>query len=319
MPAPRKPCSLTLLLTEAMPSSQDSFSSRSHALARGRLALSAFSTLSLIGRRWPLLRGADWLTRRRWVRHLGTYAGPMLRVSLRSGLIIEVDARDYDGLMVGLFGAAELQVIHLCTRLLCPGDVFVDIGANYGAVGLNCLDKVGPNGAVHLVEPQDTLAQAIESAISEVPNAYLHKVALSNEETEALLVRDRGHSGSASLMPGRTAGEAEVVSVKESGSFLAEIVGSRPCGVKVDVEGFEAVILPGILNLPGLRFVLFEHNRGPGRDIFSMIQESGMAVFALSPSWIRPRPVLIDNPRDMESFSDFLAVNRPLNYHILRT
>lgn len=291
-----------------MTSSQDSFSSPSLAPARRRLARSLFSTLASVGRRWPLLRGADWLTRRSWVRLLATLAGPLVRVRLRSGLIIEIDPRDYDGLMIGLFGAAELQIINLCRRLIEPGDIFVDIGANYGGVGLNCLEKVGPDGAIHLVEPQDALAHAIECAIAQVPNASLHKVALGNKETEALLVRDRGHSGSASLIPGRTAGEGELVTVKESQSFLAGLIGSRRCGIKLDVEGLETQILPGILELPGLRFVFFEHNLGSGIDVFSMFKQSGMAVLGLSPSWLRPRPVIIDNAQDMERFSDFLAV-----------
>lgn len=54
-----------------------------------------------------------------------------------------------------LFGMFERQTVRVCQRLVKPGDVVLDIGANIGAHTLHLARSVGPRGRVVAFEPTD--------------------------------------------------------------------------------------------------------------------------------------------------------------------
>ena len=47
----------------------------------------------------------------------------------------------------------ELENIKLMTKIVAPGDIVMDVGANVGAVTLPLAELVGPTGQVHSFEP----------------------------------------------------------------------------------------------------------------------------------------------------------------------
>jgi hypothetical protein len=64
------------------------------------------------------------------------YRAPIV-ATLRDGAKITVDPSDYDGRILYLFGANDIKVSMNANAFLRSGDVFLDIGANYSAIGLS--------------------------------------------------------------------------------------------------------------------------------------------------------------------------------------
>jgi FkbM family methyltransferase len=79
-------------------------------------------------------------------------------------------------------GTWEPHVVATLQRLLHPGDVFVDIGANVGFHTMLAADLVGPTGTVHAFEPNPDNARLIAHSIevNALTNTSLYPVALSD-------------------------------------------------------------------------------------------------------------------------------------------
>lgn len=78
--------------------------------------------------------------------------GDEARVS-RGGLEWVLDLREGLDLTIYVTGHFQRGVVHACRRLLPPGGVGIDIGANMGAQTLHLAAAAGPDGRVVAVEP----------------------------------------------------------------------------------------------------------------------------------------------------------------------
>ena len=84
-------------------------------------------------------------------------------------------------------------------KLLMPGDVFVDLGANVGLFTLAAAQQVGATGRVHAVEPASDLVAALGSmaALNQIASfVTIHPVAIGAAEGEAelFLAYTSGHN-----------------------------------------------------------------------------------------------------------------------------
>lgn len=231
--------------------------------------------------------------------------------TLRNGIKMPIRLSDYNGRMLYLFGTPDPKVVSVCQELLNPGDVFLDIGANYGTVGLLSHEAIGAQGAMHFVEPQPELCKVIEASIDSVPipNAHVHNCGMWDEDGELTLSRPDKHTGAASLAKTSEGGDSFQVPVRAVDSFLSEVVGDRPFGAKVDVEGAEPKILPAILAHPSLRFVLFECNIPEVRDhAWELIEAKKLVFFGLSKHLFRTRIRAIHSLEELRQVHDVLAV-----------
>jgi len=235
---------------------------------------------------------------------------------LRSGARLSVHLNDYNGRMLFFFGTVDPRVIGTCQALVQPGDVFLDIGANHGAVGLLCAEKIGTKGAVHFVEPQPELCGKIRAATESVPcSTTIHQIGLLDEEGEFDLRLARRHTGAASLVdqPRTSDGSSIRVRVREIDSFLDETVGVKPFGAKVDVEGAENQILPQIIDREGLRFLVFECNRESTRafvdETFLQHPERRAAsIFGLVKAPVKVRLRSVANADELAAYDDLVVV-----------
>ena len=234
-----------------------------------------------------------------------------LACSLRNGVRILARIDDYNGRMLYLFGTPDPKIVTICRDLLRAGDVFLDIGANYGSVGLLVHEAVLPGGSVHFVEPQPELAGRINSAASEnkLTNTTVHQCGLWDEDGELFIAVSHKHTGTASITAEKSEKANERVEVRDIRKFLLETVGDKHFGVKLDVEGAEVRLLPELLAHPRLRFVLFEaHDPEVKAFVERMMRDDSHSFFGVSKGILRTRVFPIQSNDDLQASHDVLAV-----------
>ena len=70
-----------------------------------------------------------------------------------NGVVFEYELNNYHGTAPMYYGSYALLVIEVMKRLLHPGDVFLDVGANIGYLSAVAAGLVGKSGEVHCFEP----------------------------------------------------------------------------------------------------------------------------------------------------------------------
>jgi FkbM family methyltransferase len=165
------------------------------------------------------------------------------------GRRFSIDAGDVMYEQVYRLGEYEPVVTSAVRRLLRPGDVAVDVGANHGWYSLVMAQATGPRGRVHAIEPTPPLIAALRRNLALNPQlpVHVHPVAVGDREgTIALHVFEdlpHGHTSAATL--GRERYDThEVPSAR-----LDELIEDEPALVKVDVEGLEADVVAGATGL----------------------------------------------------------------------
>lgn len=147
-------------------------------------------------------------------------------------------------------GVLNRRCVTVLERILPPGSVVYDIGANYGLFGWQALKLVGPQGRVVFFEPNPAVAECLRAnlAANQVQNALLVEKAVSDGVGLVdLLVPPRRQSGLATIETGDEAAQdwrrcaVETTSVD---CFRRES-GLAPALLKLDVEGHELSVLRG--------------------------------------------------------------------------
>ena len=155
----------------------------------------------------------------------------------------------------------------LMRRIVRPGDVVLDIGANIGLHTALLADLVGPAGYVHAFEPQQDLLYALRRTAEYGGNATVHPFGLgerSEHRTFYIPEDDYSMASFADWTEGRV---GEVHSATCELRVLDELVRSgtvgRPRFIKCDVEGAETLVFRGgreTLNGVDAPIVLYEAN-----------------------------------------------------------
>jgi FkbM family methyltransferase len=230
---------------------------------------------------------------------------------LLSNVEVPVDPQDYHGRILLIFGTGDIKVGELAATLTRPGESFVDIGANYGSIGLAVAKAIGDSGDVHLVEPQPTLAKAIQHALDNTPQpmrAHVHPIGLSDQSGTMLLQCASNHSGLATLTRdiSRRGGKALEIQVFNIDDFLNSTVSGLPVGFKVDVEGYEPVILPAIAAFPTTQFIVFEACNNP-EMLYSILVGSGHVVYGICRTYLRRRLRRLDSWQELLNYHDAVS------------
>ena len=189
---------------------------------------------------------------------------------LRYGARAVVFINDYVGRAMYLWGEHDPRITSVLDAVLRPGDTVLDIGANFGVVGLFACKKVGEQGKVHLFEPQPAVAQFLRTSmlINGYRQAVIHECALSRRSGSAeMAIIDAGNLGMATLVSEdkQLAAERIRVRVENAGEFVRALECQQVSLIKIDVEGHEGVVLESMRDWmqevkPGV--VLFECHVG---------------------------------------------------------
>jgi FkbM family methyltransferase len=141
-------------------------------------------------------------------------------------------------------GATDPALGRLWQRLVTQLEptVVVDVGANYGEVGLSC--GYLSEAHLYLVEANPSIVSCLVETVSRhgPPNTYVVAAGASNVDGVAYL-RISGDSGSTSLSQSPNDGSVIVPTVRLD-SLLGPLDGERVL-MKVDVEGHELFVLEG--------------------------------------------------------------------------
>ena len=142
---------------------------------------------------------------------------------------------------------------------LADGDVFVDVGANYGYFALLAAGAVGQRGAVHAFEPNPRVVDVLRESIHLSGfdrRVHVHGVALSDADGEAdfYLSCDPTNAGISSLSPWQghlqagnlSADHVLRIRAQRFDTWVESVGLEKLTMIKIDVEGAEERVLAGM-------------------------------------------------------------------------
>jgi FkbM family methyltransferase len=168
-------------------------------------------------------------------------------------VVFEYDLENYRGTAPMYFGSYGLLIVTAMKRLMKPGGVFVDVGANIGYLSAIAAGIVGKQGQVHCFEPVPTYFERLERLVELNPG---HSITINRraagETTGDCTIYVTREPGQNTIVPGYKSGPEIISTLKvpvvRLDSYLAERKINRISLLKIDVEGFELPVLKGLKN-----------------------------------------------------------------------
>lgn len=195
-------------------------------------------------------KGTDWLLRR--LHPPGNSEPIRTVVDYDRGLLMNVDTQSFLEWYIYFYGHFRPEISKLLNRMLRPGHVAFDIGANIGMHTVIMANCVGPTGTVHCFEPDPHPFGRLKRnlALNGFDFVHAHQAALSEKTaTRTLYLHDEtiGNYANASLHAdniGRQTPsiEVEVLSLDD---FVARNKVPRLDVIKLLAQGEEWAVLQG--------------------------------------------------------------------------
>jgi len=159
------------------------------------------------------------------------------------------DLNEYIYRFLFFYGLHELDVDWICSQVLQPGDVFIDIGACFGYHTLSGALRVGPAGRVYALEPQPDMFARLQDNLSgnNLSTVTADLLALSDHAETLHLHRfaDLG-IGHTSISPqGREVSQIISAAAMTLDAYAEQRAIKNVNLVKLDVEGAELKVLRG--------------------------------------------------------------------------
>lgn len=130
-------------------------------------------------------------------------------------------------------------------KLVKPGSLVLDIGANYGLYTLELAKRLGPQGRLYAFEPASSTAQHLAWSLASngLANVRLVQAALGAQPGEAQLEINLNSELNSLLVGG--SGPHETVRVATLDQCMREYGWDDVAFIKLDAEGMESAILAG--------------------------------------------------------------------------
>ena len=222
---------------------------------------------------------------------------------------------DLVGRTIFLFGDLDRKVTWVIDRVVGTGDTVADVGANLGVETLILAQRVGAGGRVISFEPSPPTLVHLERTIARNPGLpiTLHKVALGAEPAELDLSVPISNAGRATFHHLTTEAGVKVFKVKVEtlASVLNTAGAPRLALLKLDVEGFEALVLQGLFG-PGTvvppATVLLEEHSPADSPAFRLLKAQGYRLFGLPRQFMR-LVLVAEGAAGFTACGDFVAVH----------
>ena len=189
------------------------------------------------------------------VRKANYRSGTLVVDDFDGDLKLELDLGEHVASRSFWFGHYEREVIIALGRLLKPGDVFLDVGANIGEMTVYAAKHVGHDGTVYTFEPIPHLAARLARNVelNRLKNVHIIRCGVSDTAGDAEIYIQAGqfedgsvHQGLGTLFPtigrGLSAGTVRLDTLDD---FVARKRIGRIDGIKLDIEGAEYPALRG--------------------------------------------------------------------------
>lgn len=173
-------------------------------------------------------------------------------VDYDDGLLMNIDTHSFCEWYIWFYGVFRPEIARLLNRMLRPGQVAIDIGANIGMHSVVMANRVGPTGQVHSFEPDPHPLGRLRAnlALNGFDWAQTHALAVSDKtEKRTFYLHDEsiGNFANASLNPANVGRdtprmEMDVVAIDD---FMARHAVPRLDAIKVLAQGEEFNVFKG--------------------------------------------------------------------------
>ena len=250
------------------------------------------------------LKRPEYVFRPRQVLHrlsrIGKDIPATATVSLPWGLSVKVRTSEHIGSDIFYFGIFDRIVPETIYRLIDPGEIAVDAGANIGQNSSLMAWKTGPQGKAIVFEPHPEIFEELKfnaSLWSEKgqQNIQLENIALGENNGEAWLVdgsefhHNRGSASLAMEAPDAAHGGKYKVAIRALDDFIPSPAKVGVC--KIDVEGQELAVLKGAtraLERRAIRDIIFEDFHPKPSAVTEFLKQNGFTIFELHEAWYKP-------------------------------
>lgn len=192
-----------------------------------------------------------------------------------------------------IFSSGGVKEFKQLLQMIRPGEIFFDIGAQYGAYAYLIANAVGPTVRVIAFEPfpRDFALLDRNAALNPEANVQCINAALSDSDGEVAMSHSDGADEFCPRIGAATENSQKVMAVRADALVAA---GKVPCPnvIKLDVEGHEMAVLRGMtetLNDPRCRSIYCEIHDAllpPGDDpatLIAFLRGKGFASISESP------------------------------------
>lgn len=169
------------------------------------------------------------------------------------GYVMSLDASDQSDRTSYFLGRYYDLATQLYMReVVCPGDTFVDVGANIGMLTMLAARLVGPEGRVISFEPNADVYCRLRAHVqrNQLENVSLNPIGLSDAPATLTLkvwAKNKGWGTFGTLSSEeQSLLTAEYQSHVCRGDEMLNISTGTPVMIKIDVEGFECHVLRGL-------------------------------------------------------------------------
>ena len=150
------------------------------------------------------------------------------------------------------FGTWEPNLTEFLMRRLCPGDLFVDVGANIGYFSLLAAKLVGTSGKVLAIEASPSIFAKLTTNLkhNNLDNVVALNVAASNSSGVAnVYLGPEGNIGQTTVLKTDHLKVECAIPCRRLDDILSSEDLQRARIIKIDVEGAEWAVIAGMLPL----------------------------------------------------------------------
>jgi FkbM family methyltransferase len=186
-----------------------------------------------------------------------------------------------------LFSGLEPSVVKVSSKILRPGDIAVDIGANVGYLTRQFAGMVGREGRVFSFEPDPNVFEHLQFNTRRFAQVSLAQTAMSDSCGTSTLYLHPMSAMSNSLVNAWEDARPLTVHTSTFDAWVSDANPSQLRLIKIDVEGAEPLVLRGMrmtLALPHKPHIILEFcpknlgGREAEEEIFEILADNGYEV-----------------------------------------